>query len=102
MGSGREALAGGSLGWARYAQASARRYNSVPVLMMLRRGPLPRHHRLRPLPPGYQEQAATCYQQSLALKRELGDRFRLATTLSHLGDTHHATGDLDAARDSWQ
>jgi hypothetical protein len=37
MGSGREALAGGSLAWARYAGASARRYDCVPVSMVLRR-----------------------------------------------------------------
>ncbi len=55
------------------------------------------HHLL-----GHHELATAHYQQSLTLKRELGDRHGQATTLSHLGDTHYATGDLKAARDAWQ
>ena len=38
---------------------------------------------------------STCY-------RDLGDRYNEADTLTHLGDTHHAAGDPDAARDAWQ
>ena len=60
------------MGWARYARASARRYDSVPVSMMLRRRPhldtIGHAHYLL----GHQEQATTDYQQSPALKRELG------------------------------
>ena len=36
------------------------------------------------------------------LFRDLGDRYDEADTLTHLGDTHHAAGDPDAARDAWQ
>ena len=60
------------------------------------------HHRLVPCLLGDPRHALTDCRESLALKREIGHRYRQATTLSHLGDTHHATGDLDAARDAWQ
>jgi hypothetical protein len=34
--------------------------------------------------------------------REGGDRYNEATILAHLGDTHHAAGHREAARDAWQ
>jgi hypothetical protein len=43
-----------------------------------------------------------CYQQALTLFRDLGDRYDEAATLTNLGDTHHAAGNPDAARDAWQ
>jgi tetratricopeptide (TPR) repeat protein len=47
-------------------------------------------------------QAITSYQHALDLARDLGDGYHEADTLTHLGDTHHATGNLQAARDAWQ
>jgi tetratricopeptide (TPR) repeat protein len=56
------------------------------------------HHYL-----GHPQQALASFEQSLALNRELlihspGQ----AIVLSHLGDTHYATGDITLARDAWQ
>ncbi|MGA8354963.1 MAG: tetratricopeptide repeat protein, partial [Solirubrobacteraceae bacterium] len=45
------------------------------------------HHQL-----GDYAQAAACYQQALALARELGSRFVQAVILGHLGDTREAAG----------
>jgi tetratricopeptide (TPR) repeat protein len=42
------------------------------------------------------------YLRALALHREFGDRFHEADTLSHLGDTRDAAGELTEARDAWQ
>jgi DNA-binding SARP family transcriptional activator len=39
---------------------------------------------------------------ALALHRHLGDRHDQADTLTHLGDTHHATGDHNAASGAWR
>src|SRR5262249_37814425 len=55
------------------------------------------HHHL-----GHHTQAIACYQHALRLLRDLGDRYHEATTLTHLGDTHHTAGNPDAARDAWQ
>jgi tetratricopeptide (TPR) repeat protein len=66
---------------------------AVPLL----RGDEHAHHHL-----GHHPQALTCYQHALDLFRDLGDRYEEAATLTRLGDTHHAAGDLAAARDTWQ
>jgi hypothetical protein len=51
----------------------------------------------------YREIAArTCYLRARDLHRELGGRYNEADTLIDLGDTQHAAGDPDAARDAWQ
>jgi tetratricopeptide (TPR) repeat protein len=47
-------------------------------------------------------EAATCYQNALAIFREQGYRFYQADTLTHLGDTHHAAGDRHQARQAWE
>ncbi len=47
-------------------------------------------------------EAAACYQRALSLFRELGDRYNEAEILIHLGDTHHAAGDLAAGPGAWQ
>lgn len=47
-------------------------------------------------------QAITYYQQSLALHRETGARHGQISVLNHLGDAYHSTGDLRAARDTWE
>jgi tetratricopeptide (TPR) repeat protein len=54
------------------------------------------HHLL-----GHHEQAIACYQQSLTIQPEVRDRYKQPMTLSHLGDTYHATGNLDTARNAW-
>jgi hypothetical protein len=40
----------------------------------------------------------SCYHRSLALFREVGERYYEADTLGHLADAHEAAGDLVAAR----
>ena len=47
-------------------------------------------------------EAVECYRQALDLLRTIGHRYEQADTLTRLGDTHHAAGDLDAARDAWE
>ena len=47
-------------------------------------------------------EAARCYQRSLELYRDLGDLYRQAEVLTHLGDTLHAAADVTAARETWQ
>ncbi|MFF9486443.1 hypothetical protein [Streptomyces sp. NPDC014676] len=42
------------------------------------------------------------YQRALDLDREFGDRYGETEILCHLGDTHLATDDLDAALLAWQ
>jgi hypothetical protein len=37
-----------------------------------------------------------------SVHRDLGDRYLEATTLTHLGETHHVTGNPAAARTAWQ
>ena len=45
---------------------------------------------------------AACYEPALSIFRELGDRIEEARTLSNLGDTHQAAGQLAAARQAWR
>jgi tetratricopeptide (TPR) repeat protein len=47
-------------------------------------------------------QAVNCYRHALRLARELGDRHLEAETLTHIGDTHQATGQLEEARQALQ
>jgi tetratricopeptide (TPR) repeat protein len=54
------------------------------------------HHHL-----GHHQQAITCYEHAVDLYRRIGDRYNEADSLTHLGDTHDATGNHRAARDSW-
>jgi tetratricopeptide (TPR) repeat protein len=51
---------------------------------------------------GRYREAANCYQNALAIFHEQGYRFQQAQTLTHLGDTHHAAADPDAAHGAWQ
>ncbi|MFJ9758348.1 BTAD domain-containing putative transcriptional regulator [Streptomyces sp. NPDC101149] len=51
---------------------------------------------------GHHSQAVTGYQNALGLCRDLGDRPLEADVLNHLGDTHHAAHDRDAAHHTWQ
>ena len=43
-------------------------------------------------------EAAACYQRALELCREVGYRWGQAETLDHIGDAHHAAGNLEQAR----
>jgi tetratricopeptide (TPR) repeat protein len=47
-------------------------------------------------------EAAACYQRALSLHRRSGDRFAEAGTLTRLGDTRHAAGEVAHARTAWQ
>ena len=47
-------------------------------------------------------EAAACHQRALSLSRESGYRFGEAATLTHLGDTRQAAGELAQARQAWQ
>jgi hypothetical protein len=47
-------------------------------------------------------QALTCYRRALDRCRDLCDRYLETQILICVGDTHHATHDLNAARDAWQ
>ena len=38
----------------------------------------------------------------MRISQELGDRWLEAGTLTHLGDTRYAAGDLPQARQAWQ
>ena len=55
------------------------------------------HHHL-----GRHAQALACYQEALDLYRTIGDHHSQATTLSRIGDTHRATGDVQAAASAWR
>jgi hypothetical protein len=55
------------------------------------------HHTL-----GHHAEAIACHRHAADLSRGVGDRYGEADYLTHLGDTHGATGNLDAARDAWQ
>jgi tetratricopeptide (TPR) repeat protein len=55
------------------------------------------HHHL-----GNHTEAIICYRHALELFRKLGHRYHEATILTHLGDTHHATGDIQAAHGAWR
>lgn len=54
------------------------------------------HHHL-----GEHHKALDCYEQALQLRQTLGARSEAAATLGRLGDTHHATGNINAARHAW-
>jgi DNA-binding SARP family transcriptional activator/tetratricopeptide (TPR) repeat protein len=47
-------------------------------------------------------EAVNCYQRALSIFRELGNRYQEALSLTHLGDTRHAAGELTQARDAWR
>jgi tetratricopeptide (TPR) repeat protein len=47
-------------------------------------------------------EAVACYQRALGPYQETGDLFQEADTLTRLGDTHHAAGELAQAREAWQ
>jgi hypothetical protein len=51
---------------------------------------------------GEPSRAIPCYRRALELFRTLGGRHAEASTLVHLGASHHAAGDPDAARSVWQ
>jgi len=55
------------------------------------------HHHLR-----HYDEAIACYDQALALWRDLGDRYEVATTSIRLGNTRHAAGEPHSARTLWQ
>ncbi|GAA2571404.1 hypothetical protein GCM10010435_52120 [Winogradskya consettensis] len=55
------------------------------------------HHLL-----GRHAEAIACYRRAHTLYREVGDRYYEPDPLIKLGETHRATGDLDAARDAWE
>ena len=48
------------------------------------------------------EQAVKNYNLAIAINRQQGDRYRLASTLNNLGVAQHNSGDLKAARASYQ
>ncbi|MEW2473308.1 tetratricopeptide repeat protein [Micromonospora gifhornensis] len=50
----------------------------------------------------HQAEAIRCYENALVLWREAAERYYEATTLTHLGDSRHAAGAPDLARDVWQ
>ncbi|WP_173080411.1 AfsR/SARP family transcriptional regulator [Phytohabitans rumicis] len=54
------------------------------------------HHHL-----GNYERAITCGQHAVDLYRKIGDRYNEADALTHLGDTHHATGNHHTAQTIW-
>lgn len=55
------------------------------------------HHHL-----GHYEQAVAYYRQALDLRSELADRYGQAVSYDYLGDSYHALGNVDAARDAWK
>lgn len=46
--------------------------------------------------------AVACYQDAVILFGSGGYRFAQASTLTRMGEAHHAVGHLDAARDAWR
>jgi tetratricopeptide (TPR) repeat protein/transcriptional regulator with XRE-family HTH domain len=50
---------------------------------------------------GHHAEAVACYQRAKPVFVQRGDRFYLTEVLVHLGDSHQAAGDLEAARDAW-
>ena len=54
--------------------------------------------------PGQHARAAECYEKAIELCRSvsLTDRYAEADVLTRLGDTQHAAGRRDAARQAWQ
>jgi tetratricopeptide (TPR) repeat protein len=55
------------------------------------------HHRL-----GHYDAAIAAYQQALDVLHDIEEFWLMAFPLDHLGDTYYATGDPQAARDSWK
>jgi len=55
------------------------------------------HHGLREY-----DEAIDCFTRALDLYRESGDRYWIADTLTHLGDTYQACGQSPAATKAWQ
>jgi tetratricopeptide (TPR) repeat protein len=51
---------------------------------------------------GQHQQAIAHFQHALGLYRGLQDQVMEADTLDHLGDTHQATGDIEATHICWQ
>jgi tetratricopeptide (TPR) repeat protein len=51
---------------------------------------------------GYHQWAVACYERALALHRDAGDRYIEAETLTRLGDSRRAIGELDRAQDAWR
>jgi tetratricopeptide (TPR) repeat protein len=51
---------------------------------------------------GRHDEAVTCFEESLALARELRDRASEGEALDHLGDAHEAMGDHERAESSWR
>jgi tetratricopeptide (TPR) repeat protein len=51
---------------------------------------------------GLHAEAIASYGRAIELQAELGNRVAQATSLTHLGDTHAATGNPDGARDAWK
>ncbi|WP_203858890.1 BTAD domain-containing putative transcriptional regulator [Plantactinospora mayteni] len=51
---------------------------------------------------GDHRQAVTCHRHAVRLFRDLGDRYKEAECLAHLGDAYQAEADTDAARTAWQ
>lgn len=50
---------------------------------------------------GNHRQAIGCYGIALQIRRSLHHRYGEANTLSHLGDTHQALGEVDFAKRAW-
>ena len=55
------------------------------------------HHHL-----GHHQQAASYFEQALAIDRELPDLYSQATHYDHLGDALHAVGNTTQAHHAWQ
>jgi len=55
------------------------------------------HHHL-----GHHSLAVGCYEHALDLWRGLGDRYNESIALTHIGITHHTTGEPATARSAWQ
>ncbi len=47
-------------------------------------------------------EAIDCYQQALAIRREVGDRYGEAVTLNNLGETLQGTNEGEAAQACWR
>jgi tetratricopeptide (TPR) repeat protein len=50
---------------------------------------------------GRHDEAVEAYEASIALWRDLGDRYNAADLLTRLGDIHLARADVPAARAAW-
>ena len=84
------------------AGAQLRRAGSRPVPRDRQRGrdgQRAGQPRVRPSAARQPRRSRRCYQQALDLHREIGGRWGVAETLGHLGDAHHAAGDLGGGPD---